>query len=47
MDIRFSPMKDDYLQKASEIYNHYIIDTTEDSLNREDVPDMNMLIVYG
>ncbi len=28
MDIRFSPMKDDYLQKASEIYNHYIIDTT-------------------
>ena len=28
MDIRFSPMKDDYLQKASEIYNHHIIDTT-------------------
>jgi phosphinothricin acetyltransferase len=28
MNISFKPMKDDYLQKASEVYNYYIENTT-------------------
>ncbi len=28
MNVHFEPMKDDYLQKAAEIYNHYIENTT-------------------